>query len=382
MIRFADYRRRMERAASAHFAERGARVSPKASYILESLDVWHENLVRPELARLVTDERARRSGVESFPLHKYAHHGLSSQAMLFNLVLPLFEADDVDALADAFRDAGAPWPGPGAHARLEVTDRAVFAEDGGQPTSFDLCVEGPAGPPLFVEAKLVEREFGGCSMLEAGDCEGENPAGRPDRCPLHRMGRAYWTRLAELGFDTDAMRASPVCLLGPYYQFFREVAFALTRGGHFVLLVHGDNPAFWRDDGARGLWPFLTRFVPEAFRGRLHRVTLQSAAAAIAATGRHDDWIGTFRRRYALDAPAPAATTDVDAVLAALPDGVSAAIRDLWTMQVRGSKARGDGAAGRDALRRISALVQSAGVARDAPAWSAVVEHGRRLYAE
>ncbi len=355
MIRFSDYRRKMERAAAAWFKGRGLPVQQRRAYILREWKDWPNNLIDPALAVVVQREKQRRRSLnEGFPLHKYLHHGLSSQAMLFNLVLPLL--DDLDALADAFSDAGAPWPVAGAVGRLEVEDRDVFNEVKGQPTSFDLCIEGDAGPPLFIEAKLVEQEFGGCSVFDGGDCDGTNPAGGPDVCPLHRWGRTYWTKLDEFGFLSGDMASSPVCLLGPYYQFFREVIYALSKGGHYVLLVHGDNPAFQRPDkDGHGLWPTLSRFVPDRYRCRLHRVTLQSAADAVEATNRHRDWIYDFQQRYALVPEPTAVEMDVDAdqVLSTLPASTSQEIRHLWVTRVRGGRARGDGT-GRAAQQRIS----------------------------
>lgn len=306
MNRFNDYRRHLERAAASWFADRKLPVQKRA-YILEGPRDWKDNLIDPALAVYITDEKNRRERhAESFPLHKYLHHGLSSQAMVFNLAVPLFKAFDVDALAHGFTAVGVTWPGKRATGRLEAKDREIFSEAQGQATSFDLCIEGD-GSPVYVEAKLVEKEFGGCSMLAGGDCDGANPARDWDMCPLQRLGRRYWERLDELGFLVGPMLESPVCLLGPYYQFFREAAFVISKDAQYVLLVHGDNPAFQRgDDPERGLWPFLCQFVPADYRGRLHLVTLQAAADSVHATGRHRSWIHQFRKKYALDGLADA----------------------------------------------------------------------------
>jgi len=372
MLRFATYRERLERSAAAWFTAQGHTVQ-RTPYVLARWEDWPRNLLDPDLAALVDAERASREAKgEGFPLHKWLHHGLSSQAMLFNLVLPLLAREDVDALAESFRAAGAPWPGPGATARLEVEDRAIFGEAQAQPTSFDLCIEGPAGPPLLIEAKLVEASFGGCSLRENGDCDGENPARDPARCPLTAIGRRYWQRLDEHGF-TDALAAGPHCALALHYQFFREAAFALTRGGHYILLVHADNPAFRRDDGARGLWPFLLRSVPERHRSRLQLVTLQHAADALQATGRHP-WVAEFRERYALDPPAAGELAGVEEVLAALPSETACAIRRLWETAGYG------GATGRTAQRDISRLLATVGIRKGDPRWTAIIEEGRGRY--
>ncbi len=62
-------------------------------------------------------------------------------------------------------------------ASFEYEDRDVFNEDAGQPTSIDVALrDGEGKPVVFVESKLVEREFGGCSVFAHGDCDGMNGA--------------------------------------------------------------------------------------------------------------------------------------------------------------------------------------------------------------
>ena len=368
-MRFADYRKRMEKAAVTWMTGRKLLTS-QVPYILGEHAQWPQNLLEPDLARMIEAERSlRASRGEGCPLHKYLHHGLSSQAMLFNLVLPLQRDGDIDALKGGFAAAGIPWPGPGATARLEVEDREMFHENSGQPTSFDLEISGPEGPSLYIEAKLVEQEFGGCSLLEGGDCDGENPATDHQKCPLVGMGRRYWERLDALGFD---LSAGPICPFGSYYQFYREVAYALTRGGHYVLLVHDQNPAFWKEDGSRGLWPFLLKSVPAQHRSRLHRLSLQQLAEALRQTGRHP-WIDEFSTRYAL--PSPPLTGQVpESTLALLPAPTTAAIRRLWEDVRRG------GQEGRSAQGRISKLLAKEGIRKGDPRWEVVIGFGRELY--
>ena len=360
-MRFSDYRRQMERSASAWFAQRELMVRPNAPYILQRKDAWRDNLILPQLAGHIEGER------KGFPLHKWVHHGLSSQAMLFNLLLPLIERDAVDDLQPAFD--GMPWP-EGASIRLEVEDRAVFDETQGQPTSLDAVVEG-GGPSLFIEAKLVEPGFGGCGQLELGECDGRSPALDHALCPLHQKGRRYWTRLEELGFDVDH---GPFCALANNYQFFREAAFALHKGGHLVLLIQDDNPAFWAEEGQRGLWPLLVDLAPEQHRSRLHRVSLRAAVEALRASGRHEDWLGGFEQRYGRVLRQEPGDAEV---LAGLPKPLAQAIQELWAT-LAGGKARGlDGGA---IQGRISRMLRDGGVPREDPRWTAVIEGGRRLY--
>ncbi len=63
-------------------------------YLLAEWEDWGSNIILPEVAEYITKERQIRSAKKGFPLHKYIHHGLSSQAMLLNLVGPLIVRQD------------------------------------------------------------------------------------------------------------------------------------------------------------------------------------------------------------------------------------------------------------------------------------------------
>lgn len=301
--RHRDYKRAVGMVAAAWFKTRGLAVSPKYPYCLESLERWTDNIILPEVVKYIERERKTRAGRrQNFPLHKYVHHGLSSQAMLFNLVGPLIVRNDLEPLRTAFTAAGAPWPVGTIRAALEIEDRLMFGERQAQPTSIDLVLEGDGPPSLFVEAKFVEQEFGGCSVFADGDCSGHNPAKAPALCYLHRIGRTYWERLDQLGFLQPAMTDGPICPMANYYQFFREVVFALAKGGHFVLLSDERSPVFFRKsvESDNGLMALLSAFVPAEHRPHIHAVTVQSVARAIRQSGRHHNWIGDFESKYGL----------------------------------------------------------------------------------
>ncbi len=298
------YERRLQTTAAKWFAARGCSVRPKDRYILAEWDQWPENIILPEVAGFIA---AARRDCESrgvpFPLHKYIHHGLSSQAMLFNLIGPLVVRRDLTPLQTAFLAAGIPWPGDGATATFEVEDRSVFNEDSGQPTSVDLVISGNGlAPGLYIEAKLSEHEFGVCSVFDQGNCEGMNPAADSSLCYLHFIGRRYWQRMAEHGCLEGPLLQSPVCLLAGYYQFFRELLFAVHKGGYFVLLYDRRNPTFVRlgPSGERGLLPFLTSLLPDALRAWVRRIAIQDVFDAIMASGRHDDWAPQFAEKHDL----------------------------------------------------------------------------------
>jgi len=301
----SHYRSGLNRAAARWFADKGFSVSNKYPFILASRDDWQQNIIVPEVASYIAKEKAQRqSNGEPFPLHKYIHHGLSSQAMLFNLVGPLMVRDDLSPLRNALDHCGVPWPEGDVAAKLEVEDREVFGETQAQPTSLDMAIVSQDGASsVFVEAKLVEQEFGGCSVFQRGDCDGRSPSSDPGMCYLHHRGRTYWDRLEEFGFLDGPIKEGPVCVLASHYQFFREVLFALAKGGSFVLLLDERSPTFCCDGepGQRGLMPFMLSLVPSELRSRVGMVTIQNVVQAIREAGRHGDWIGEFERKYGLE---------------------------------------------------------------------------------
>lgn len=301
----------MRRAAAEWFAVKGAQTAPDRPYCLAWHDMWRENIILPQVADYVAAEHGRRQGDNGFPLHQWVHHGLSSQAMVFNLVGPLIVRGDLAPLQVATERAGIAWPGGTARASFEHSDCATFNEDPSHPTSIDVVVEGLGGN-LYIESKMVERGFGGCSVFADGDCEGMNPyPDRPEACYLHHIGRKYWTMMAEMGFGQGAagpgpgssLTTGPVCPFASYYQFYREVMFAIASGGRFVLLHDDRNPAFLKTAAGqppRGLWPFLVESIPPNLRDRVGRITMQDVVQAIQESGRHEDWIGEFRAKYGL----------------------------------------------------------------------------------
>ena len=303
--RYKAFERELRTAAARWFSKRRLSAHAKMRYCLKSYDYWPQNIICDDVVEYIRKERERNLGEDSFPLHKYLHHGLSSQAMVFNLVGPLIVRKDIELLRNVFDEAGIPWPDGKAEAGFEYDDREVFNEDVGQPTSIDLVISG-AYSSLFVEAKLVEKEFGGCSIFAGGDCEGMNPCESGfSTCYLHHIGRRYWQSLKEHGFIDAAFLSSPICPLANYYQFFREIVFAINKGGKFVLLHDDRNPTFIRvsDDGTRtgGLWPFLMQFVPEHHQDNIRRITIQQVVRAIESCGRHTDWIDDFKEKYGID---------------------------------------------------------------------------------
>jgi len=291
--RYKDYQKELRDAASAWFESKGRPVT-SSSYILA--EGWKDNMILDEVHRYVVDNDVR-------PLHQWLHHGLSSQAMLFNLVVPLITRKDTSPLEAAFTDAGIPWPQGGVRLQLEVEDRNVFKEfDNPQPTSIDLVIEGTGptpGEPLFVEAKLSEKEFGGCNPFESGNCDGRNPA-RGQECYYQTIGRSYWDQMEVHGLLNNRLSDSLFCPFASYSQFFREVLYALDKGGNFVLMYDDRNPAFIsrRLEGDRGLFPFLFSLLPTEVQSRVHGITIREVFNTIKVGQKHRDWIDQFAEKY------------------------------------------------------------------------------------
>lgn len=293
-------------AAAAWFAMRDVAVDAEHPYCLADVADWHRNLILPEVAAYIESQIAAAQDGRRCPfaLNRYVNHGLSSQALLFNLVGPLIVRGDLAPLRDAFAGAGVPWPGGKAQAGFEIESRQVFNERRGQPTSLDLVISGaPGTAPLFVEAKFTEKAFGDCSIV-LDRCDAANPLDDLDRCYLHRNGYRYWQRMDEYGFLAGSAAAERRCVLANHYQFFREVLFALHYDGHFVLLHDARSPLFLNPGAPphrQGWLDQLTTFVPEALRPRLHHVSVQQVFAAIVVSGQHDDWIESFAEKYGLE---------------------------------------------------------------------------------
>jgi hypothetical protein len=302
--RYAAYQKAMRKTATAWFVEKDLPRHSRYSFILDKREHWPLNMILPEVAEYIKRCKAECETVKtSFPLHKYLHHGLSSQALAFNLVGPLIVRNDYQPLIDALGSVSVQCGKQIHDAVFEFENRVIFNEDSGQPTSIDIALrDSDARPFVFIESKLMEREFGGCSVLDKGDCSGENPLGNKSRCYLHHIGRKYWTLMEKYGI-AELAAGEGLCILATYYQFFRELLFALAYGGIFVLLHDERSPVFHCEANGvnRGLMPMLLRYVPEEYHSRLGSISIQRLSEHIAQSEKHQDWIGDFRGKYGIE---------------------------------------------------------------------------------
>jgi len=299
--RYDTFRKQVENAATAWFDEKGFSRS-NYPYRLDKWENWRNNIILPEVVDYILKIKSKCEQLDlPFPLHNNVHHGLSSQAMLFNLFTQLIIYDDLEPLRQVISQKGIDWPVDKVSAQLEHEDRNVFNEDSGQPTSIDLVINDSSGAPkLFIECKFVERDFGGCSVYSRGDCNGKNPLSDLSQCYLHFIGRTYWQKLEKHRF-TNIFSKENLCILLFYYQFFRELVFALEKGGTFILLLDERSPVFYCKVGniERGLLLMLQQYVPEIYAHRYTFISVQQLVNAIKQTGRHS-WISEFEKKYGL----------------------------------------------------------------------------------
>lgn len=303
--RYKHYQKELQHVAAGWFDDQGFEVNDRYPYILADPADWPSNMIEPGIAAYIKERRDERGPHDAFPLHKYVHHGLSSQAALFNLVVPMILRNDLGPLKCALAHAGPSWPSGKVLVELEHEDRETFNEDSGQPTSIDLVVKGEDGSPLFIESKLSESEFGDCSVFACGDCDGRNPSRNLSDCYLHFIGRHYWALLDKHGFLQGPLGRDLTCILACHYQFFREFLFALEHQGTFVLLYDDRNPTFYNvhpesSGQLRGLMPLLEDLVPDHLKHRLARVSFRAVLEAADDQEMHRGWVASFRAKYGL----------------------------------------------------------------------------------
>ena len=137
--RHTEFESELRNSSSEWFINKRFQVHSKMPYCLDSLDNWRNNIILSEVADYIENfKNESEKNNKPFPLHKYAHHGLSSQAMVFNLIGPLITRNDLTPLTALLETKGI--VDKFEKAEFEYEDRTVFNEDTGQPTSIDLVL--------------------------------------------------------------------------------------------------------------------------------------------------------------------------------------------------------------------------------------------------
>lgn len=270
-------------------------ISSRHSYILAKRSDWHKNIILDRVAQYLDTRIAERH----FALHKWIHHGLSSQAFLFNLLGPLVVDKQWHIFDEILHQAGIQLSTNITNAEFELEDPDVFNEQQGQPTSIDLCLYTGDMEKVFIEFKFTEKNFGGCSVFGDGDCDGRNPAKNPDLCYLHHIGRLYWQLMKKHGLLTKQIKKDSQCPFSTLYQFYRLILFALKKNGHFLLLYDERNPSFLveRDGIKRGLFNLVYESLPGKIQSKCHALSVQSILPTLQ---KHPelDWTDELIEKY------------------------------------------------------------------------------------
>jgi len=250
-------------------------VSSRHPYILAKQSDWHKNILLDRVAQYFDAEIAKRH----FALHRWIHHGLSSQAFLFNILGPLVVDKQWHIFDEIIQQAGIHLLTGITNAKFEIEDPKVFKEQQGQPTSIDLCLYTSDIEKVFIEFKFTEKNFGGCSVFNDGDCDGRNPANNFDLCYLHKVKeRSYWDLMKQHGLLTKQLKRDSQCPFATLYQLYRLILFALEKNGQFLLLHDERNPSFLveRDNMKRGLFNRVYDSLPAKAQNKCHALSIQS----------------------------------------------------------------------------------------------------------
>lgn len=275
-------------------------VSSRHPYILAKHSDWHENIISERVWKYIEEQKKERyENNKPFPLHKWIHHGLSSQAFLFNLLGPLVVDKQWHIFDEILHQAGIPLSSSVTSAEFEVEDRKVFNEQKGQPTSIDICLYTIAEENVFIEFKFTEKNFGGCSVFSDGDCDGKNPADDFDLCYLHYIRRKYWKLMKQHGLLSKQMKRDSQCPFSTLYQLYRLILFALEKNGDFLLLYDERNPSFLieKDNTKRGLFNRVHESLPSNIQNKCHALSAQSVLPILQ---KHPelDWTNELKEKY------------------------------------------------------------------------------------
>lgn len=245
----------------------------------------------------IKDQRQKQG--QHFPSHKYIHHGLSSQALLFNLLGIVIVGKHYDILDDVLVRAGIVSKGKVNKVELEIEDRDIFNERRPQPTSIDLVIHTNSNEHYFVEFKFTEAEFGGCSLFRNGDCDGENPSLNFEKCWLHYLKCTYWVLMDKHGLLTQQVSNETRCPFMDLYQAYRVLLFSLEKKGEFILMYDNRNPAFYVEtpSGPRGLYSRFLSYLPQVVRSKCHLISTQDVFDCVSSK-LTDQWVTELRGKY------------------------------------------------------------------------------------
>jgi len=256
---------------------------------------FHPDIMQPAQDMLAGRVDRYYQGTSSeIAIHDYIGHLASSQALCWNIVLPMKKHDNFgplfQVLSTALAEEGMASEfdfGIETTAVLELNVGQDLGEDSRAATSIDLYLRTPQGKVCAVEFKLTEPNFGRCKLprSKTGKCDGSY--GSPQNaeanngflCYLSMKGRRYW----QLGGQYNLLNPTLInkhCPLDRYYQALRNLMVAKKRAqessekeirGIFVLAADERNEAFWGsgshyDSFKQYLAEVRGKAVPDVFR--------------------------------------------------------------------------------------------------------------------
>jgi hypothetical protein len=227
-------------------------------------------------------------------IHDYISHIASSQALCWNIILPMKKHDNFAPLFEVVSSALAKEGvasefdfGIETTEVLELNVGQDLGEDEKAATSIDLYLRTPQGKVCAVEFKLTESDFGKCKLPHDRNHKCDGNYGSPQNvevnngfmCYLAMKGRQYWNIGGQYNLLNPTRMHRP-CPLDRYYQALRNLMVAKKRGqessdkeirGIFVLAADERNEAFW---GSQNRYDSFKRYladvrgkpVPDVFR--------------------------------------------------------------------------------------------------------------------
>jgi hypothetical protein len=224
-------------------------------------------------------------------VHDYVGHIASSQALCWNIVIPMKKHDNFTPL---FENLNKAFEAGGLDSTFDfgIETTAVLelnvGEDLGEgklATSIDLYLRTADGRVCTIEFKLTEPNFGTCKLFRDKKCDGiygspnNSQANGEYMCYLAKIGRRYWQLGGQYNL-LDPTKVNDPCPLNKYYQALRNLMVAKKRAGEslgkevrgvFVLAADNRNDAFWNpgnhfDDLKHYLLKVRGENIPDVFR--------------------------------------------------------------------------------------------------------------------
>jgi hypothetical protein len=269
--------------------------------------------IRSQVEDLISGkvERKYDDAASEIAVHDFIGHMASSQALCWNLVLPMKKHDNFAPLFDVLRDSLREY---GLHTKFDfgIETAAVLELNVGRDlgekrraTSIDLYLRTAQGKVCTIEFKFTEAGLGQCRQPKLGNCDGSY--GSPQYiqrnkgylCYLAKVGTRYWHLGAQYGLlDPTKVASSQAdaiqqCPLNIFYQALRNLMVAKKRSGEdpdgetrgiLVLATDERNSAFW---GPGNSFDRLKSYLTEA-RGKerpdVFRISVQDIAKRFTGT--------------------------------------------------------------------------------------------------